>query len=336
MRKIIMLLALAVLTAASALAQVTRMTGQVLSADDGEPIIGATVSVPGTHIATATDAEGRFTLTGLTANNKHIKVTFVGYEQQTVAVAANVKVALKLKSELMDEVLVVAFGKQKRESFTGSAAVMKSDDIEKLQVNNPISALNGSVSGVQILQGNDPSDTPTVRIRGISSINAGNDPLIVLDGLPYNGYWTDLNTNDIASVTVLKDAASNALYGARGANGVILITTKSAQRGATRVNLDARIGANTDGYTDYDRIDSPGQYYEAHYAAMRNYLITSKGLSPYEAHVKANENLSDISSNGGLEYMVYTVPDGQRVIGENGKLNPNAVLGNRVYGNGQF
>lgn len=323
------------LSAITALAQTTRVEGLVVSEDDDSPVIGATVTLDGTNKVVATNADGKFVIDGVTSGNKTITVTYVGMQKQTVAVAPKLVIRMKAADQMMDEVIVVAFGKQKRESFTGSASAINAEAIEKRQVNDPISALNGAVAGVQMVGGNNLTDTPTIRVRGISSINASKDPLVIVDGLPYHGYWSDLNPADIESITVLKDAASNALYGARGANGVILVTTKSAQRGNTQVTLDVRVGANTDAKVQYNIIDNPAEYYEAHYGMMRNYYL-STGMSAYDAHVKANANLTDKGNNGGLSYMVYSVPAGEYVIGDNGKLNPNATLGNRVYHKGQF
>ncbi|WP_303332379.1 TonB-dependent receptor plug domain-containing protein, partial [uncultured Muribaculum sp.] len=247
-------------------------------------------------------------------------------------------VHLAVKSEMMDEVMVVAFGKQKRESFTGSASVLSADAISKQQVTNPIEALDGLVTGLQMTQTNSFGSDPSILIRGIGSINASTAPLIVLDGLPYNGYWNDINPADIQNITVLKDAASNALYGARCANGVILITTKSAQRGETRVNITAKWGVNTDGRIQYDYIDNPGEYYAAHYTALRNYLVNVKKQNPGQAHINANRYIGESASegHGGLGYMVYNVPAGEFLIGTNGQLNPNAVLGNRVAYQGRI
>lgn len=338
MRKLILMMVLLLLMAGNAMAQVTRTSGQVLSQDDGLPIIGATVRIQGSDIATATDADGRFSLSGFKASSKYLEVSSIGYETKVVEIKPEVTVHLAVKSEMMDEVMVVAFGKQKRESFTGSASVLSADAISKQQVTNPIEALDGLVTGLQMTQTNSFGSDPSILIRGIGSINASTAPLIVLDGLPYNGYWNDINPADIQNITVLKDAASNALYGARGANGVILITTKSAQRGETRVNITAKWGVNTDGRIQYDYIDNPGEYYAAHYTALRNYLVNVKKQNPGQAHINANRYIGESASegHGGLGYMVYNVPAGEFLIGTNGQLNPNAVLGNRVAYQGQI
>lgn len=316
--------------------QVAVAKGVVISEEDGLPIVGATVMVTGSNNIVVTDLEGRFELRNIKASDKTITISYVGMETQVLPIAADMTVNMVTKSEMMDEVLVVAFGKQKRESFTGSAGVLHKEELAKVQVNNVVSALSGKVAGVQMEEGNSLTGTPTIRIRGISSINAGKDPLIVLDGLPYNGYWTDINPADIENITVLKDAASNALYGARGANGVILITTKNGQKGKTQVTFDIKLSANTDGNIDYEVIDNPGEYYEMYYRALNSYYRNERGQSMYDAHVSANQTLGAPTSQGGLGYMVYTVPEGQYLIGTNGKLNPNALLGNRVYYNGDY
>ena len=232
--------------------------------------------------------------------------------------------------------MVVAFGTAKKSAFTGSAKVVSSEKLEQSQVTSVTNALAGAVPGVT-LTSNDgaPGSTSSIKIRGFSSINAGNDPLIIVDGAPYNSdQLTNLNPNDVESMTVLKDAASNALYGARGANGVIIITTKKAnQKGEATVTFDAKWGANTRALQHYDVITDPGQYYEMHYGAMKNYYMNVMGMSDQAAWKEANKNL--FGSNGGLGYNVYTVPQGQYLIGQNGKLNPNATLGNVVSYKGE-
>ncbi len=313
-----------------------RVSGEVFAAEDGSPIIGATVKVKGTNLATTTDIDGRFTIAGLQPGAKYIEVTYVGYKPATAEIKQGMKVYLEESTELLDEVIVLAFGKQKRASFTGSASVVSAEQIARQQVTNPIEALNGTVTGLNMVESNSFGSEPSITIRGIGSLNAGTSPLIVLDGLPYNGYMNDLNPADIASITVLKDAASNALYGARGANGVILITSKNAERGKTTVNFMAKWGSNHDGRVKYDMINNPGEYYEAFYLAQKNNFMNAQGQSEAMAHANANAMLSAPYTTGGLGYMVYSVPEGQLLIGTNGKLNPNATLGNRLSYNGEI
>ena len=253
-------------------------------------------------------------------------------QEQKVAIKPNVTVYLKSNTELLDEVMVVAYGTAKKSSFTGSASTVKSEEIGKIQTSNAANALEGKVAGVQLnnASGQPGATTPTIRIRGISSINAGNDPLIILDGSPYEGDLNNISTQDIESMTVLKDAASNALYGARGANGVIIITTKKGTSGKATVTVDAKWGSNSRGARDYNYVKDPAQYYEMYYTALKNYYMDN-GQSAASAHASANNNMLG-SGDYGLGYNVYTIPEGQYLIGSNGKLNPNATLGNVVDG----
>lgn len=329
-------LALLLFFTANVLAQTKSVTGEVYSTGENEPLVGATVKVKGSKIATSTDIDGKFTLNGLQPSDKYLEISYVGFEPKTVEIKPDLKIYLTATTEMLDEMIVVAFGKQKRESFTGSASVVSADQIARSQVTNPIDALNGTVTGLNMVESNSFGTDATITIRGIGSLNAGTEPLIVLDGMPYNGYWNDLNPADIASMTVLKDAASNALYGARGANGVILITSKSAKRGRTNVNFTAKWGANHDGRVKYDVINDAGQYYEAFYLAHKNNFMYGQGQSEALAHLNANAKLYQSYTSGGPGYMVYAVPEGQQLIGTNGKLNPNATLGNRISNNGEI
>jgi TonB-linked SusC/RagA family outer membrane protein len=337
MKRLHLFLTLLLCVAGNVMAQaLTHVTGQVLAMEDGSPIIGATVRVLDTDMLTATDVDGTFTFSNLKPNARQIEVTFLGYDTKRVDITANMKIYLEQHSEMMDEVIVVAFGKQKRESFTGSATVVTGADIAQTQASNAIKALDGKIAGLNMTMSNSPDSNPSMLIRGISSLNAGSDPLIILDGMPYSGYWNDINPNDIENITVLKDAASNALYGSRGANGVILITTKNGQRGTTSINLDMKWGVAHDARVQYNTINDPAEYYEQHYTALKNYYMNHDGMTAAAAHTLANQNMGGSSTQGGLGYIVYSVPDGEYLIGTNGKLNPNATLGNRVAYNGSY
>ena len=331
-KRLTMILACLFLSLGMALAQ-TAVTGTVVSQEDGHPIIGATVRVVGASAGAVTDADGKFSISMPAGHNK-LKVTYVGMVDQDVTVKGNsVRVVLVPDQTNLDEVMVVAYGTAKKSAFTGSAAVVKSDDIAKISSSNAMSALSGKVSGVQInsATGAPGQESFSIRIRGISSINAGNDPLIIVDGAPYNGDINNLNQNDIASMTVLKDAASAALYGARGANGVVIITTKNGREGTSSITVDAKWGANTRGVEFYNTVESPAGYYEAYYQSLKNYR-TSLGDDAATAHRWALNNM--FSGGYDLGYNVYTVPEGQDFIGPNGKLNPNATLGRVINVNG--
>ena len=237
---------------------------------------------------------------------------------------------MKPNTEMLEEVMVVAFGTAKKSAFTGSAKVVGAEKLEQSQVTSVTDALAGAVPGVTLTSNNGaPGASASIKIRGFSSLNAGNDPLIIVDGAPYSGDLSNINPNDVESMTVLKDAASNALYGARGANGVVIITTKRANMsGEAKVTFDAKWGANTRALKKYDVISDPGMFYEMHYGAMKNYYMNQMNMNDQAAWIEANKNL--FGSNGGLGYNVYTIPEGQYLIGQNGKLNPYATLGRVV------
>ena len=332
MRLRLLFASLVLMTSGRLMAQ-TPVGGQVID-ENGEPIVGAQIQIEGTTTGTVTDIDGKFSLPGAKPGDMLV-INFLGMNQQTQPAATNMMVSMKSDDKELDEVIVVAYGEQKKSSFTGSAGVVDNKSLEKRQVNNVMEALQGNVAGLQSFQSSGaPDATPEFRIRGFSSLNAGNDPLIVLDGVPYDGLWSSINPADVASITVLKDAASNALYGARGANGVIIITTKKGDQGKAVVTLDAKVGWSSRASKRYDTIDSPGEYLETYYAALYNYYIDN-GQSAYEAHQNANATLYKSSADGGLGYIPYTVPEGEYLIGDNGKLNPNATLGTRVYNNGE-
>ena len=313
----------------------TNITGTVVNSEDGEPVVGATVKVVGTNTGAVTDIDGRFSLS-VPSGRSQLEISYVGMETKTVRASNGMKVTLVPDENVLDEVMVVAFGTAKRSAYTGSAKVVGAEDLQKVQVTSVTNALAGSVAGVQLTSANGaPDATSTIRIRGFSSLNAGKDPLIIVDGAPYSSPLSTINPSDVESMTVLKDAASNALYGARGANGVIIITTKQAKKGRdATVNFDAKFGWNTRALRQYDVITDPAQYYEAQYTAVYNQLI-DKGLSPEAAWKQASNALTGDMSEGGLGYNIWSWPEGQLLIGQNGRLNPNATLGRKVTYKGE-
>ena len=333
-RKVVLsMVATLVLGCVSAFAQGQRVSGTVTD-ETGAPVIGATVAVDGTTRGAVTDIAGFYEISA--GADDTLIVQYLGYKTETIAVAGRTTIDVQLvpDAEKMEEVVVQAFGVAKKEAFTGSAATIKSDDLQKTQSSSVANALQGKVAGLQTTQGSGSlGSEPTIRIRGIGSINAGNDPLWVVDGVPYEGDLNNLNMADIETMTVLKDAASNALYGARGANGVIMVTTKRAKAGDARINFDAKWGVNMSARRLYDYTRDPGQFYEMHYTAMKNYYADN-GFDEATAHNMAAANVAS-NEAGGLGYNVYTVPAGQTLIGTNGKLNPNATLGRKFTHNGQ-
>ena len=333
MKKRLMMVLVGMLLSIGTMLAQNAIKGTVISSEDGQPVIGATVKIVGTNGGTVTDHNGQFSLSAKAG--AQLEVSYVGMLTKKVKASANMKISLDADNQVLDEVMVVAYGTQKKSSFTGSAAVVGSDEIGKVQVTNAVDALKGKASGIQITTASgQPGKTPTIRIRGINSLNAENAPLIVVDGSPYGGSLNDINPVDVESMTVLKDAASTALYGARGGNGVILITTKSAKRGKDAViTFDAKVGANHRATPDYEMIDNPAAYYEMWYKGLYNYAQSAYGYDHGQAFAFANNNLTTNNAYG-LGYNVYNVPAGQTLIGHNGKLNPNATLGNIITNNG--
>ncbi|MDR2148438.1 MAG: SusC/RagA family TonB-linked outer membrane protein [Tannerella sp.] len=333
MKKVIYLFTCVLLSMTWAIAQTRNIQGTVVD-DTGDPLPGVTVLVKGTTTGVITDVDGQFSLS--TTEGATLTFSLIGMETVEQTAQTGMRVTLYPSTSALDEVIVVAFGTAKKSAFTGSAKVIDSEELAKSQVSSVTNALAGAVAGVQLNSSNGaPGETSTIKIRGFSSLNAGNNPLIIVDGAPYNGDISSINPNDVESMTVLKDAASNALYGARGANGVIMITTKRGDKsGNATVTFDAKYGTNTRALQRYNVITNPAQYYETHYAALSKYYV-NQGQTPEAAWQRANANLFGDQGNGGLGYNVYTYPEGQLLIGLNGKLNPNATLGRAVKYNGE-
>ena len=313
-------------------AQNVRVEGTVKDASNGEGVPFASVVVKGTTNGVSSDADGNYTISA--PANGTLEISAVGYTTQDVAIAGKsvINVVLEPNFEALAETIVVAFGSTTKEAFTGSAAVVRSDDLQKRATTNVTNALVGSVPGLQIkgASGAPGAGSGNINIRGLASVQASMDPLIIVDGAPYPASLTNIPQNDIESVTVLKDAASAALYGARGAAGVILVTTKRGRSADAQVNFDARVGVNSRAVVDHDVITDPAQFYEAYYAQLYNYHYYGQGETIEAANAAANSEMLT-----HLGYNVYTVPDGQLLIGTNGKINPNATLGRSYKFNGE-
>lgn len=314
-----------------AFAQNTQVTGHIVD-ENGEPVIGASIVVKGTTVGTVTDFDGNFSLE-VPSQGKELEISYIGMEKQTVKVAPKINVTMASDTQALDEVMVVAYGTAKKSAFTGSAATIKNEKITARQTSNVTNALAGQVAGVQTTSNTgQPGKDAEVRIRGIGSISASNKPLYVVDGVPYDGEISAISTSDIESMTVLKDAASNALYGARGANGVILITTKRGKSGDARVSFDAKWGVNKRGVPNYEGVTDPGKFYEMAYAGIYNADLKGYAAAGDLAAANAYANQAMLSPTY-LGYQVFTVPNGQQLIGADGRLNPGATLG---YSDGTY
>ena len=273
MRKLFLILMTLMACSWSLSAQTRTYHGTVVDGSNNEPLIGATIMPVGGGQGVATDADGKFTLK-VPANVKQAKVSYVGYATQTVAIRDNMVVKLASSDSDLDELVVLGYGSAKKlGSVVGSVAVVGEKQLENIPTATFVDALQGQVPGLNIFSNSgDPSSTDNaIRIRGVNSLNAGNTPLFILDGAPVSSsVFTTLNPNDIKSVTVLKDAASVAIYGSRAANGVIVITSKRGAFGEkANVTLRANVGwsqmvednvtmMNSQQYIEFrDKIGSP-------------------------------------------------------------------------------
>ena len=327
-KRLSMFLASLFLCVGAALAQV-QVKGTIISADDGQPLPGASVKILGSKTGTVTNIDGAFTISVPDADTR-LEISHIGMIQRVVKARNGMRISLDTDNRLLDEVMVVAFGQQTKSSFTGSAVVVNSDELSKKITSNVQDALVGAVPGLQIrgASGSPGSDSGKMNIRGVPGIytNANSSPLVIVDGSPYPASLLNIPTEDIESVTVLKDAASAALYGARGAAGVILVTTKKGDAEKPQINIDMRWGANSRALQDYETIDDPAQFMETYYSQFYNHGFYKMGMSAADANAYANNAM--INGATGLHYNPYQVPDGEMLIGMNGKLNPNAKLGN--------
>jgi len=284
-------------------AQTTDVRGVVISADDNEPIIGASVLVKGTTVGTVTDIDGAFSLS-VPSSATTLVVSYIGMTTQEVAVAANIRVVLESDTQTLDEVVVTGYGNFKKSSFTGAASNVSTEKLQDIPAVSVQSRLAGAVSGVQITStSGQPGAVESVRIRGLGSMNASNEPLYVIDGVPVmsgnsnlfsyddagNSMLSTLNSNDIESMTVIKDAAAASLYGSRAANGVIIITTKKGKSGKTKFTAKADWGFS-DMAIDYRPILNGKERRELLHLGLKNYKVND-GESEQNALAYADQEI---------------------------------------------
>ncbi|SEA35503.1 TonB-linked outer membrane protein, SusC/RagA family [Segatella bryantii] len=331
-KRLKMVLAGLVLSAGMAMAQ-TQISGTVISAEDGQPVIGASVKVVGTKMGTVTDIDGNFSLNA-PAGSK-LEISYIGMTSQTVtSKGGKLNVNLQPDRQNLDEVVVVAYGTAKRQSITGAISVVDGKKIEDRIGTSVTGALEGSAPGIQVNNSyGEPGAEPTIHIRGVGTlVNNGtshnsdgvrnaDQPLYIVDGTPYEGKISELNAADIESMSVLKDASSAALYGNRAANGVILITTKHAKSSKPTVTLNINQGIYQRGIPEYERLGA-NQWMEASWKAMKNYVMDVAGYSEAQAAAYATNNLvGDFARKN-----IYNEAD-NALFDENGKLigtlNPN-------------
>ena len=227
--------------------QANKVTG-IVKDTNGEPIIGANVTVKGQSIGTITDIDGRFVLDA--PKNAVLQITYIGYVSQEVKVSGKkeINVVLKEDTETLDEVVVIGYGTAKKSDLTGATTQIKPEALTSSVVENALESLQGKAAGVAVFNDNKPGASPSIRVRGSGSITASNEPLYVVDGFPLmDGNISDLNPSDIESMEILKDASSTAIYGSRGANGIVMITTKKGKSGTKNLSVNTSVGVQMPG-----------------------------------------------------------------------------------------
>jgi TonB-linked SusC/RagA family outer membrane protein len=295
----------------SALAQRT-ITGTITS-QDGETLIGASVLLKGTSTGTVTDIDGKYTLTIPDGDDQTLLFSYTGFTSREVSVGASTIIDVVLEAgAILDEVIVTAFGVSTKEAFSGSADVVGARDLALRNVTSAIAAIEGKATGVQFTSpSGQPGSSPGIVIRGVGTLNGSSDPLYIVDGIQFEGALTNINQEDIESITILKDASSTSLYGSRAANGVVLITTKKGVKGETQVSASVQYGFVSRAIPLYEEV-TPGQYYETMWEALKN--SNAGGGDPAFASANIYNNLG---------YNPFNIPNDQ-IVGTDGRLNPNA------------
>lgn len=324
MRRIVTLCVVLLLSSVCAFSQSRTITGTVTDAN-GAPVSDVTVLVKGTQQGTVTSSNGTYSIS-VKPDAKVLVFSSVGRETQEVTIGSQSVVNVSLKQaageELQEVVINVPYGTIKKTAFTGSENTITSSTISKQPVTSVTKTLDGLVPGIIATNGGGaPGSGASILIRGVGSVNATSSPLYVLNGVPYDGSITALNSNDIESVTVLKDAAAAALYGSRAANGVIMITTKKGQKGTPVTTISVQQGFMSRGIPEYDRV-GPKEYYELFWEAYRNSYVAQGNSFAAAGQLATNV----LTGPNGLVYNAYNVPGNQLVDPVTGKLNPDAKL----------
>jgi TonB-linked SusC/RagA family outer membrane protein len=334
MRKFLSSLFLLMLLFGFSKAQDRRISGIVTDAADGAPLPGVSVMLKGTSAGTQTQVDGRFTIP-VSGNNPVLVFTYIGYASKEVTVGGNTSLTITLNTntnQLNEVTITVPYGTTTRATNTGSLTQINSEDFAKRPITNVLSSVVGSGPGISTtIAGGAPGDSPGIRIRGFGSINASSSALIVVDGAVYDGTMSNINPDDVESVTLLKDAATTALYGSRASNGVVQIITKKGKANKPTLNFKATQGWISRGLPEYDRVNAY-QYYPLMWEAQRNSLVYGTSKVPVDV---ANNIASGITTSYGgatysgikslLGYNPFNVLDNQIVL-PNGTLNSSAQL----------
>jgi TonB-linked SusC/RagA family outer membrane protein len=309
-------------------AQDRRITGKVTD-ESGNPVQNATVMVVGGTQGVSTDAAGNFAIS-VPGGAKALRVSAVGFGARDMGIGSQSTLNISLVSEArqMDDVVVVAYGTARRETFTGSAAKISAKDIQNRPLTNVANALIGAAPGVAAVTANgQPGSAPAIRIRGFGSVGASNDPLYVVDGVPFTSAISNINMDDVESISILKDAATTSLYGSRAANGVVMITTKKGRKGRSQVSVKVNTSLTDRAIPDYSRVDA-FQYYPLMWEAYRNSLAYRASNPVALAQASSIASGQVAGQNGIVDLLGYNPFDVARntVMNTDGTLNPNAKL----------
>ncbi|MDE6578574.1 MAG: TonB-dependent receptor [Muribaculaceae bacterium] len=316
MKKVILSALLIIFMAIAAHAQEITVHGTVISRSDDEPLIGATVMCEVTKKGTSTDIDGNFVLA--VPEGSLLKVTYIGYQPVEVKAEPNMTIYMDEDTGLLDEVVVVGYQTMKKADLTGSVSVVSTKSLETSSDSDPMRALQGQVPGMTITANGSPSGVGSVRIRGIGSFNASQDPLFIIDGVPTTATLNSLNANDIESMQVLKDAASASIYGSRAANGVIIITTKKGKNsgdGKVNVSFSANLTAQFyNGQSKMKLLNTPGYATAMAQAALNDGLDPVAYASSYGLNLQASSGypirVYDIATGDYRNYTVNGAYDG--------------------------
>ena len=287
MKRIIFGIILTVLCAQMALGQTRPVTGTIVSSSDGTPVVGATIQDRAAGTFAISDENGRFKVNA-GEKSTSLYIMCLGFRDHTLTLSTgnDYKILLEPDALMLDETMVIAYGQGKKTSFTGSATVVKKEDLQKIAASNVTQALQGLSAGVQVINNSgQPGSSGSITIRGIGSMNASSSPLYVVDGVAYSGYINAIAPSDIESMTVLKDASATALYGSRAANGVIVITTKKGQNENGKVNFRATVGFASLA-VPLPRQLTPTEFAQATWQSLYNANIDS-GMTNAEAGAQA-------------------------------------------------
>lgn len=322
MKKLLLLFAIMLAFSAHTFAQSRTITGTVMD-EVGNAISNASVLIKGTTIGTSTNDVGHFSVNVPTGRNILV-FSAVGMSEKEVSIGSqtNLSVSMSQVTGAMDEVVVVAYGTQRRGDIIGSIAKIGSEKLEDRLTTNITQALAGAAPGISATSGSgQPGSGAAIRLRGFGSISASSAPLYVVDGVPFSGNVADINPQDIESISILKDASSSALYGARAANGVVMITTKRGKLGTPQISINATTGFSERGIKEYKTLDI-FQYYPVVWEAYKNSLIyrTTGALTPENAAIKASADIA-----GLLVYNPFNVNSGD-IVKTDGTMNSSAQL----------